>query len=63
LTETRATLRAEHDRLAARLHRRSEDFDASERLRLVIAALQRLPYPAPTVGIANGRRKSRKRRG
>jgi hypothetical protein len=39
----RRCLEAAHALFVARLHRRSDDFDATRGLRLVIAALQRLP--------------------
>jgi hypothetical protein len=39
----RAALEVAHGALLERLHKRSDDFDATRRLRAVSAALQRLP--------------------
>jgi hypothetical protein len=56
MAESRAALEVEHADLLARLHRRSSDFDASTRLRVVIAELQRLPYPRAGPGTGSGTR-------
>ena len=45
----RAWLEASHDVFVARLHRRSDDYDATNDLRLVSAALRELPRPRPVV--------------
>lgn len=43
LAGDRRGLQALRDHFVDRLHRRSDDFDATRSLRLVIAALQRVP--------------------
>ena len=48
-TEGRTALRALGDSYTRRLHRRSDDFDATQGLRLVTAKLQRTPYAPPVV--------------
>jgi hypothetical protein len=45
----RSSLEAAHKRYLDRLHRSSGDFEATEGLKLVIAALQRLPPRGPTI--------------
>ena len=45
-------LQAAHDMLIDRLHRRSDDFDATRELRAVIAAIQRLPPRKGTIRAA-----------
>jgi hypothetical protein len=45
----RASLEAEHKRYLDRLHRSSGDFEATEGLKRVIAALQRRPPLGPTI--------------
>lgn len=62
----RKCLEAARDLFVYRLHRRSDDFDATYGLKLVITALQRVPYDdaSPThVGPAGNRaRRARRRR-
>jgi hypothetical protein len=48
-TEGREPLEALHDVYRGRLHRKSDDFDATLGLRLVIAKLQRTAYGPPVV--------------
>ena len=47
--ESRPGLEAMRDLLTDRLHRRSDDFDATFGLRLVTVKLQRLSYGEPVV--------------
>lgn len=47
--EGRAGLEALRDLFTGRLHRRSDDFDATFGLRLVTAKLQRISYGEPVV--------------
>ena len=48
-TGSRAGLEAIRDTFTDRLHRRSDDFDATHGLRLVTAKLQGTSYGTPTV--------------
>jgi hypothetical protein len=47
--ESRPDLEAAHHQLVQRLHRKSDDFDATRELQLVIAALQNLPERRPRI--------------
>jgi hypothetical protein len=49
LTQGRAPLEALRDVYSGRLHRQSDDFDATAGLRLVSAKLRRLSYAPPVV--------------
>jgi hypothetical protein len=49
----RAGLEAIRDSFTGRLHRRSDDFDATQGLRLVTAKLQRSSYGRPTVSTSS----------
>jgi hypothetical protein len=52
-TSGRADLEAIRDSFTGRLHRRSDDFDATQGLRLVTAKLQRSSYGRPTVSTSS----------
>ena len=52
-TPGRAGLEAIRDTFTARLHRRSDDFDATQGLRLVTAKLQQTSYGRPTVSTSS----------
>jgi hypothetical protein len=49
----RVWLEASRDAFVIRLHRRSDDFDATNGLRLVSAALRRLPLRPPVVSASS----------
>jgi hypothetical protein len=53
LTEDRPGLEAMRDTFTKRLHRRSDDFDATYGLRLVTAKLQRTSYGTPAVSTSS----------
>ena len=60
----RAPLEAAHTVLLERLHRRSDDFDATRALQLVIRALQQVGHTLPAAAEAPGHhRKKRKATG
>lgn len=48
-TEGRVALEALQKSYSRRLHRQSDDFDATDGLRLVIAKLQRVSYGPPVI--------------
>jgi hypothetical protein len=59
----RRCLEDAHALFVARLYRRSDDFDATLGLRLVLAALQRLPYgDDSTVALDHAKNSIRRRR-
>lgn len=60
----RKCLEAARDLFVYRLHRRSDDFDATYGLKLVITALQRVPSDASPihVGLAGNRARRARRR-